>query len=252
VTIPPPIDRNLVIPSIAAADEDHVTRSAKLYRLPIDLQRLRQFPIAPMHLNGEVTAPPFERPEGSFEARALGNAVHAFLEVLAGRLTGSDSVELLLDEISQWYPRISALLRSYGLSPSAAQRLAPRVRQALDATLRHPEGLWILSAHKAAESEHALISWGEERSSVRLDRIFRAGKEPLVQGEDHLWIIDFKTTQHSDMGIEEFLRGEQTKYAPQMATYARVLRNSEEAGNLRMGLYYPMLLKLVWWEHADE
>jgi hypothetical protein len=118
--------------------------------------------------------------------------------------------------------------------------------------LRHPDGLWILSAHHEAESERALISWDEERSSVRLDRIFRAGQEPLTQGEDHLWIVDFKTTQHSGEGVDDFLRRERTKYAPQMAAYARVLRNAVQPHSLRMGLYYPMLPKLVWWEHTDE
>ena len=253
VIIPTPTESNSILPSIAAADEDSITRAAKLYRLPVDFQRPRRLPTPPpVSRDAEVIAPPFERPEGSFEARALGNAVHAFLELLANRLTGGDSAELLLDEIRLWHPRIGALLRSYGLSPSAAQRVAPGVRQGLDATLRHPDGLWILSAHHEAESERAVISWDEERSSVRLDRIFRAGKEPLAQGEDHLWIIDFKTTQHPESGVDEFLRRERMKYGPQMAAYARVLRNSAQSHNLRMGLYYPMLPRLVWWEHTDE
>jgi ATP-dependent exoDNAse (exonuclease V) beta subunit len=252
VIVTTPTDSNLVIPNLAAVDEDAITRAAKLYRLPDYVQPPSRFLAVRQLQRAEVTAPPFERPEGSFEARAVGNAVHALLEQLAKSIAHGDSPELLMDGIGLWLPRIETLLRSYGLSPAVAQRLIPRVRQALDATLRHPDGRWILSAHHEAASERAFISWEDERSSIRLDRIFRAGKEPLAQGNDHLWIIDFKTTQHSDVGVDEFLRQERTKYAPQMTAYARVLRKSAQPQNLRIGLYYPMLPKLVWWEHVDE
>jgi ATP-dependent exoDNAse (exonuclease V) beta subunit len=255
VTLPHPTSDNLVLPSLAAGNEEPVTRAATLYRLPIDFHPTHQQPVASRsstHRDATVAAAPFERPEGSFEARALGNAVHAFLELLAHRLAAGNSAELLLDEIALWQPRIEALLRNYGLSPSMAQRLVPRVRQALDATLRHPEGLWVLSPHREAASERALTTWEEERSSVRLDRIFRAGEAPFVQGEEHLWIIDFKTTQHSGAGTDSFLEREREKYAPQMAAYAKVLRDSTETHTLRMGLYYPMLSKLIWWEQPNE
>jgi hypothetical protein len=73
----------------------------------------------------------------------------------------------------------------------------------------------------------------------------------VESGNDSLWIIDYKTATHGREGVEEFLEGERIKYAAQMEAYARVMRDRVEAGKLRVGLYYPMLPRLVWWEPAD-
>jgi hypothetical protein len=184
---------------------------------------------------------PFERPEGSFEARAFGNAVHGFLEALAKSLSEGAVADTLLDEVAGWEARITAVLRSDGLSPGSVQRLAPRVVTALTNTLRDPQGLWVLRSHEDAASEFALTSWMETRSSVRLDRVFRAGAAPLSEGSDCLWIVDYKTTTHGAEGVEEFLAKERMKYAPQMEIYARVMKGA------RVGLYYPMLPRFIWW-----
>jgi ATP-dependent helicase/nuclease subunit A len=113
--------------------------------------------------------------------------------------------------------------------------------------LSHAEGLWILASHRGATSEFALTSWGETRSSVRLDRIFFAGAKPMNTGEEYLWIIDYKTAMHGPEGLDEFLADERAKYEAQMETYARMMHDRVERDRLRVGLYYPMLAKLVWW-----
>jgi hypothetical protein len=194
--------------------------------------------IAPAH---------FERPEGSFEARALGNAVHAFVETLAKRLAEGTAVDALQREVAGWTPRIAAALRADGLAPVAVDRLVARVRTALNNILTDPEGLWVLGQHEEATSEFALTSWDERRSSVRMDRVFLAGQKPMDAGSDCLWIIDYKTAAHGREGVEEFLAEEQVKYGAQMETYARTMRNRAQDGSLRVGLYYPMLARLVWW-----
>ncbi len=135
------------------------------------------------------------------------------------------------------------MLRGDGLPPASVQRLAPRVIAAVENTLRDAEGLWVLCAHEDAASEYALTSWVEARSSVRLDRVFCAGPTPLADGSECLWIVDYKTTTHGGVGAEEFLVRERAKYSAQMEAYARVMK----AGEVRVGLYYPMLPRLVWW-----
>ena len=100
----------------------------------------------------------------------------------------------MLNEVADWEPRISAVLRGDGLAAARVKQLASRVRTALENTLRDAEGLWILRAREDASSEFALTSWAETRRSVRLDRIFRAGATPLAAGNDYLWIVDYKTT----------------------------------------------------------
>jgi hypothetical protein len=87
---------------------------------------------------------------------------------------------------------------------------------------------------------------------VRLDRVFCAGPEPFVSGGNYLWIVDFKTTQHSGNRLEEFTSQERNKYAPQMEAYAREMNDDAEDKNLRLALYYPMLPKLIWWEFDSK
>lgn len=237
-----------------AAEADAVedaSRPAMLKRLPHGFDPRERFRTRIKLSYGEgdepQTAAHFARPEGSFEARALGNAVHAFLEMLTRRLSEGVQRDALLHEVAGWGARIAALLRSEGLPQSSAKKLEPRVQNALRDTLKDPEGLWVLGAHEGAASEYSLTAWGESRSSVRLDRVFRAGHEPLAAGSNCLWIIDYKTTTHGSKGVEEFLSEERLKYGPQMLAYARMMHSEAAPGQLRVGLYYPMLPKLVWW-----
>jgi hypothetical protein len=179
--------------------------------------------------------------------------VHAFLEVLTKRLADGVGAETLLREVGGWTPRIAAMLRGDGLAPEAVDRLVARVKTALSTMLRDAEGLWVLGLREGAMSEFALVSWSGltspdgRRSSVRLDRVFLAGAKPLDTGSDCLWIVDYKTATHGREGVEEFLAEERVKYGPQMDAYARVMADRVEAGRLRVGLYYPMLARLVWW-----
>lgn len=231
-----------------AAEGEEAKHLPTLKRLPLGFTPLARFEVKQRLPYGDVetTAPErvhFERPEGSFEARAFGNAVHAFLEMLTRPLSEGVATETLLREVAGWGARVAAVLRGDGLSPATVQRLAPRVLAAVENTLRHAEGQWILRAHEDAASEYALTSWVEARSSVRLDRVFRAGGTPMAEGNECLWIVDYKTTTHSGEGVEEFLAKERTKYTAQMEAYARVMKVAE----VRVGLYYPMLPRLVWW-----
>ena len=143
-----------------------------------------------------------------------------------------------------------AVLRSNGIAPSALDKRAQQVRAALLNSLNDPDGLWILSARAQASTEHALTSWSERRTSVRLDRVFRAGAKPQSTGHDYLWIIDYKTTIHGPEGKHKFLEDERAKYSPQMETYARILKADTPSALIHLGLYYPMLPKLVWWQPA--
>jgi ATP-dependent helicase/nuclease subunit A len=152
-----------------------------------------------------------------------------------------------LREAAGWTPRIAAMLRGDGLAPDAVDRLVARVKTGLSTMLQDAEGLWVLGPREGAMSEFALTSWGERQSSVRLDRVFRAGAKPLDAGSDCLWIVDYKTATHGREGVEEFLAEERVKYGSQMDAYALAMADRAEAGRLRVALYYPMLARLVWW-----
>ena len=229
----------------AAAKE----RPAMLERLPLSFSPHVRFAkarrLSYVESETDMARPHFERPEGSFEARAFGNAVHGFLEVVTRRLAHGVSGEEMLREVAGWQQRISAVLRADGLAAARVERLAARVKVALENTLRDAEGLWILGAREEASSEYALTSWAEARRSVRLDRAFRAGATPLAMGNECLWILDYKTSPHGPEGLDNFLAGERTKYGAQMETYARMMKDAEH--EIRVGLYYPMLPRLIWW-----
>jgi ATP-dependent helicase/nuclease subunit A len=197
----------------------------------------------------------FHRPEGSFAARSFGNAVHASLDVLARRIAEGQTPAELLAELPAWTSRVAALLRADGLPRATVDRLARETRTALENVLRDPNGLWLLAPHAGAANEFALTAWAQdaqdsEASSIRVDRIFHAGSEPHAEDENTLWIIDYKTSTHSAAGVEAFLASQRAAYAPQLETYARVLAAARHLSldEVRLGLYFPALPRLLWWK----
>jgi ATP-dependent helicase/nuclease subunit A len=204
----------------------------------------------------------FIRPEGSRDARALGTAVHALLERAARSLEHGTAVAELRAAIPGWKRQALAVLRHngvVGLSPrpsraeDSAEGLAERAIQATTAAVGDAKGLWILGPHAGALSETSWTGFldGALRT-LRVDRIFRAGAEPLSGGEDCLWIVDYKTARR-DMSsdpveVGEFLKAERLTYERQLESYGRMLRLVK--GNsipIRLGLYYPLLQRLEYW-----
>jgi len=248
---------------IAASQSNDLEPKTMLWRLPAECNVAARFTaLKPLFHDAakpeaDATEPDagaahLIRPEGSFAARAFGNAVHGFIELLAQRSAAGATASALLAELPQWMPRIAGVLRSEGLPPAMVERLAQRVRAALQNTLTDATGAWVIAAHQDAASERALTSWQEKRTSIRLDRIFRAGPEPLAAGLDYFWIVDFKTATHGAGGIQQFLESEKEKYAPQLENYARVLSaGGVRASQIRVMLYYPLAPDNTWWIPFD-
>ena len=188
----------------------------------------------------------FDRPEGAFEARAFGNAMHTFLELIAQRIVTGASAEALIPQIPGWLPRISTVLRSSGLAPAVVSRAAANLQRGLTRTLEDANGRWILAPHPDAASEAAFTS--ASAGSIRLDRTFLAGPTPGSTGETHLWIVDFKTSSHAVEGLDAFLHQEREQYAPQLETYAQHLVS--RGLPIRLALYYPALSQTIWWSYA--
>jgi ATP-dependent exoDNAse (exonuclease V) beta subunit len=230
------------------ASEDHGT----IYRLPLGYTPVRHAPRV-AGASAQATDNVFDRPEGSFAARAFGTAVHVFLEMIARRISTGTAPEALLREVHGWTPRIAAVLRAHGLAPGEVERLAGDGRRALEDTLRDADGLWVVGRQTGAASELALTTWSEEFSTIRIDRTFEAGPEPRAAGESHLWIVDFKTSHPGSQPLDAFLAAQRAAYAPQLERYARFLVDFGALGlpvprdRVRLALYYPMLPYLLWW-----
>lgn len=206
-----------------------------------------------------VTAPAFARPVGTFGARAVGNAIHAFLERLSGEMAGrvaagetaAEAAHGLLAVVPEWMPAVRATLRSASLPPAVIDRASGTVLRALTNVLRSAEGRWILQPHRGAVDEGSWRTVDERR--VRLDRSFFAGSAPGEDGDGTFWIVDFKTGDRVGNGdAEEFLRDERVKYEGQLRTYAEVRRTTLPVGTpIALGLFYPLLDRLVWWRFDE-
>ncbi len=173
----------------------------------------------------------YSRHEGDMLSRAFGAAVHALLEELT-RLRAA----------YEWEPARKAL-----------RLLVPRIAaQALESALsasKDPVGQWILSPHADAESE---VRWAGvvagSLSTVRVDRVFRAGPTPQSESEDCWWIVDYKTAHADNADPATVLPELRTIFAPQLEAYATFLRNLHGTDSpIRAGLYYPRMLALDWW-----
>lgn len=229
----------------AAEDEGDLPQPAMLERLPAGFDPLARFvrPASSPLPEIEPARPRSQRPEESFAARSFGNAVHTLLELAARRLAEGIEAGELAREALGWKRRAAAMLRADGLPPALVERLAGRVIVALSNTLREPIGRWLLGARVDARSEYALTIAAERSIRVRMDRVFRAGASPGTEDAGCLWIIDYKTGSHGAEGVERFLEQERGKYAAQMEGYAR----ASGAEEVRVGLWYPMMGRLVWW-----
>ena len=183
----------------------------------------------------------FLRPQGSRRARLVGSAVHALLQRLGPGLAAMDPAQLRALATAQ--------LRAAALTGEPLASATAEVTKLLRACAADPVCQWILASHPEAQSEAAWSSSepGARLRTLRADRVFRAGPEPLVPGEDYFWVIDYKTSAAPSGAL--FLQTERALYEPQLLAYAHAIRALYgPAVPLRLGLYYPALAALDFWD----
>lgn len=204
----------------------------------------------------------FSRPHGSWRARIFGTTIHAFMEPLARLFATHRDSKAASQAITQMAAPIRLHLMRNGSNPQDAASDTQRILAVFQRLTADSIGKWILASHPAP-------AWLQEESSlagfevpvtafheialrsVRLDRIFLAGDQPLTDGTDHLWIIDFKTAGHGTEGLDQFLAEQRTQYTGQMQTYANAVETLwPRHENIRLGLYFPLLTRLIWWQHS--
>jgi ATP-dependent exoDNAse (exonuclease V) beta subunit len=245
------------IESLAASGSDEMlntpatVKPTVLRRLPPEYevaQKLTRLPAAEA-ISGSGRGQLYERHEGGVQSRALGSSVHTYLQELA-RLRQSLDWEGCRASLARQQPRTVAQIRALGVDPSRADLIAAQgLEIALNAAL-DPVGQWILSPHTeaAAETRWAAVVDGALRI-VQVDRVFKAGNVPLVEGADAWWIVDYKTSKADGPDADTVLADLREIYAPQVEAYARVLRNLHgKETRILGGLYYPRMMKFDWWE----
>jgi hypothetical protein len=223
-----------------------------LRRLPTDFKATLPTGVsldAPESVIGLGEANPYQRHAGGQLSRALGNAVHKLLEELANLRTTLDW-DAALAELEYLRPRINASVRSAGVSPASAENVTAQAFACALSAARDVHGQWILSSHAESVSESGWAgSVNGNMRTVRVDRLFRAGLEPLQPGNQALWIIDYKTAHADIVDASSTLPAFRSAFAPQLQMYAAVLRNLHGPElQLRAGLYYPRMSLFDWWE----
>jgi len=71
----------------------------------------------------------------------------------------------------------------------------------------------------------------------------------FVDDQGVRWVIDYKTSQHTGGGIEEFLDREVERYRSQLQRYA-VLAQRLGPEPVRLGLYFPLMRAWREWAAA--
>jgi len=229
---------------IAAGAEVSAHPKLLLRRLPMGADLKPQLEDVTFAATGAGIETDFARPEGSRDARHKGSVVHALLE-LASRGTPLESLGA----------PARSLLRNLAYSGKALEEAVHEVLAAVRNCVEDPDGAWILARHRQAQSEASWTGWNHgELETVRADRVFVAGHEPRAAGEDHLWVIDYKMSVPA--GDADFLAHQREMYAPQLARYARTLRDAQGIElPVCFGLYFPRFgpsaARLDWWSEEE-
>jgi ATP-dependent helicase/nuclease subunit A len=250
------VREQIVMNTIAASGEDNLlalhspSRGTRLRRLPAEVFAAASAGVAPS-AESPVTGMGqlYERHEGGVLSRALGIGVHALLQEFA-RLRATAGMQPAQAALAQMEPRVAALVRGAGIERQQAARTAAQAIEIALKAAQHAAGQWILSPQPDAASE---VRWagvvGGRLRTVQIDRVFRAGAQPLSGGGDVWWIVDYKTAHEAGANPEAALPELRRIFAPQIEAYAQVLRNLHGADmKIHGGLYYPRMLQFDWWE----
>jgi ATP-dependent exoDNAse (exonuclease V) beta subunit len=214
----------------SGAEEPAVARDAPLRRLPSGWRPPAPAPAPRIKVRAAAVSPAATAIAfdwASETARHVGTVVHRELQRL------SASAPLPSFDPAAAGPRLLAELAELGVPALHRPRAITRVIDAVQATLSHERGRWLLDAsHLEAATELALTGRIDgELSHVVIDRSFIAAGVR--------WVVDYKTSPHEGGGIEEFLDREQQRYRGQLARYAQLARYLGPQP-VRVGLYFPL------------
>ncbi|MBI1910400.1 MAG: UvrD-helicase domain-containing protein [Deltaproteobacteria bacterium] len=218
------------------ADEEPVV---KIKRLPQDWQ-MPEPPSAIELPQNEKEVNIEKEPEFYWAGEAirhLGTALHRYFCIIARQ--GLDKWDG--NRIAGEKGRLSAVLRSLGLSSSQAAKTAAQGIKILSEALKDKRGKWILSSHSEGATEMPITAVVDnEIVHAVIDRTF-------VDEHGVRWVIDYKTSTHEGGSMEEFLKSEKERYKGQLERYAGILKKGGENREIKKGIYYPALSQWIEW-----
>lgn len=166
-------------------------------------------------------------------ARRVGTLVHAELQAMDAAHSDEAAIRARHPHFSRW-------LALHGVPAERLQEAASRVVEALTAVHRDPRGRWILQKSRQDVREHALSGRVQGAGRSRGEVVRVVFDRSFVDDRGIRWVIDYKTSQHSGGGLEEFLDHEVERYRHQLQRYAELAaRLGPEP--VRLGLYFPLM-----------
>ena len=163
--------------------------------------------------------------------RHIGSVVHQMIQWIAEEGIERWPVARAL----KLRPAIERALRQQGVPTAEISAAAGEVETALVNMLNDEKGRWLLSgSHRQRQNEYPLSGVHDGKLvNVVLDRTF-------IDDQGTRWIIDYKTGRHMGRDPEAFLDQEQQRYRQQLEKYGALMRQLG-AGEIRLGLYFPLL-----------
>jgi len=212
----------------------------KYFRLPLDWQR-QPAPDA-IALKQPSTAPNAEEEQIEFSwagetLRITGIAIHRMLQKI-----DDQGWQCFLQTPNEKIVSSSGqLLRQHGLQGREFNTASENISAAIDNLRDDQRAHWIFSTdHKNMNTEWSLTGVVNHKiHSIIIDRSF-------IDSANRRWIIDFKSSRHDDMDVEDFLKREKHRYHNQMSRYAEIVSQLDDR-QIMLGLYFPLMKEWIEW-----
>jgi ATP-dependent helicase/nuclease subunit A len=214
----------------AESDEDLAgLRGGPLRRVPHGWAPRR---LVPLQADLPLAALPREEPVvfdwAGETARRVGILVHAELQSLDLDRHDEATVHSRQGHFERW-------LALHGVPDEHLERAVASVTAALLGVHRDARAQWMFkTGYRDDVREHALSGlWRGEVVRAVFDRSF-------IDEQGTRWVIDYKTSEHSGGGREQFLDLQVERYRPQLERYA-VLARRLGPEPVRVALYFPLM-----------
>ena len=214
----------------AESDEDLAgLRGGPLRRVPHGWAPRR---LVPLQADLPLAALPREEPVvfdwAGETARRVGILVHAELQSLDLARHDEATVRSRQGHFKRW-------LALHGVPDEHLERAVASVTAALLGVHRDARAQWMFkTGYRDDVREHALSGlWRGEVVRAVFDRSF-------IDEQGTRWVIDYKTSEHSGGGREQFLDLQVERYRPQLERYA-VLARRLGPEPVRVALYFPLM-----------
>jgi ATP-dependent helicase/nuclease subunit A len=220
-------------------------RGGPLWRVPRDW--ILKLDLGPLAAEPISSPPPLRAETPVFDwagetARRVGTLVHAELQAMDAASSGEQAIRARESHFRRW-------LALHGVPADRLPQAASRVVDALVAVHRDPRGRWILQKAREDVREYALSGYMQGADSRSGDVTRVVFDRSFVDDRGVRWVIDYKTSQHTGGGIEEFLDREVERYRSQLQRYA-VLAQRLGPEPVRLGLYFPLMRAWREWAAA--